>query len=318
MNVYRKFTQFILVFTLLSSCSAQSDPDVELLMELNTNTIFQDSKGVLWFGTTAEGIAKRENDEFTYYDKPEIIGGKNVYDIAEDSKENLWFATSKGLTKYDRSDFTIFDTSHNLPSNEINCLTIDSKKTLWIGTKEGISRLIDGKFYNFQLPITNAEASKSVHSILEDKSGNYWFGTDNGIVKYSARTEDSPNGKFEILDENSGLTHNTVLDIEQDNEGNLWIATEQKGVCKYADGEFTQISTPFDERTPTAWGFNKDPEGNIWFAINGDGIYKFDGKEVTSIFTPRHCISHTVVCSFIDNEGRMWLGGWMGIHREND
>jgi hypothetical protein len=66
-------------------------------------SIFQDSKGNLWFGTLGEGVVRYDVKTLTYFSNPDGFNNNTVYAINEDKRGNLWFGTDQGVYKYDPS-----------------------------------------------------------------------------------------------------------------------------------------------------------------------------------------------------------------------
>ena len=64
-----------------------------------------------------------------------------------------------------------------------------------------------------------------VKAIYEDKDHNLWFGTENGLFKY---TEEN----FWHFTEENGLVDNHIKCVEEDNDGNIWFGCEN-GISKY-------------------------------------------------------------------------------------
>jgi ligand-binding sensor domain-containing protein len=61
----------------------------------------------------------------------------------------------------------------------------------------------------------------SVNVIHEDTLGNWWIGTDGGLIQYSTATKVSQRyGRSE------GLSSNIVVGIEPDSMGGLWLSTQ--------------------------------------------------------------------------------------------
>jgi ligand-binding sensor domain-containing protein len=78
--------------------------------------------------------------------------------------------------------------------------------------------------------------------VLEDKSGNMWFGTNGaGICRYDGST-------FTHFTEKEGLNGNIISCMMEDKAGNIWIGTWGKGIAKYDGKKFTQ----FHGKTRTA------------------------------------------------------------------
>src|SRR5687768_11475262 len=67
------------------------------LSQVYVRTILQDHQGFMWFGTL-DGLNKYDGYRFTIYRKdingPGGLSSSNIDEIFEDSKNNLWIATS--------------------------------------------------------------------------------------------------------------------------------------------------------------------------------------------------------------------------------
>ena len=70
--------------------------------------------------------------------------------------------------------------------------------------------------------------------MLQDKSGNLWFGTYGGVSKYDGKS-------FTHFTEKEGLGNNTVFSMLEDKSGNLWFGTDGGGVSKYDGKSFTHF-----------------------------------------------------------------------------
>ena len=65
------------------------------------------------------------------------------------------------------------------------------------------------------------EIGKPVRSIFEDNIGNFWVGTEAGLIQFDRNTKRI----IKKYTTDDGLGNNHVLNIEQDKLGNLWIST---------------------------------------------------------------------------------------------
>lgn len=295
-------------------------PELELLKTSYTTDIFQDSKGVMWFGTINDGLIRFENDEFKYLEKKDGLAGKSVRDIQEDQNGNLWLATDGGVSVYNGETFTNYDEATLLISNDINCVTIDSKGVVWIGSSLGISRYVNGNFHVFQLPNSRKIEQKenlsiAVHSVTEDSAGNIWFGTEQGIWKFDMDASESGEKPFANFTSEDGLSDNTVLDILEDSQGDFWFATKNGGVCQLKDNAFKRMTTQKDERTPTGWSLYKSSDGTVYFPVNGQSVYQYSSGEMGDFIPAASCYSHTITCILEAYDGTFWLAGWSGIFK---
>ena len=119
-------------------------------------------------------------DGLKFYGIEDGLIDDRVTDLLKDRHGNLWVATLSGLCRFDGRNFQTFTTEDGLPSNCIHCLFEDRQGHLWLGTDGGVAHY-DGQFF---------QTLKSPHigpvlQILEDRDGNFWFGTiQNSLVRY--------------------------------------------------------------------------------------------------------------------------------------
>ena len=81
----------------------------EGLAQSQVNTIMEDSRGYLWFGTAGGGICKFDGYNFTQYSENDGLCGPIVTSIAEDANGNIWLGASwGGISKYNGKTFRNF------------------------------------------------------------------------------------------------------------------------------------------------------------------------------------------------------------------
>ena len=121
----------------------------------------------------------------------------------------------------------------------------------------------------------------SVHSILQDKEGYLWFGTDEGLNKYYGY--DFEVYKKTSQDSNS-LSDNIVNALAEDGDGNIWIGTAAglNRLNPYS-GEIDQFTRMFEDRTSYIIDLMVYDGYMLWITT-AHGIYKYDIKQDTSGF----------------------------------
>lgn len=175
------------------------------LSENLINAILVDEEGV-WAGTNGGGLRFISNQgQITTFrhdgGDPTSLSDNFVTSLLKDKKGNLWVATQNGLNYYDvrsRKFTSRYRRTKRFPlsHNTILCLFIDSKDRLWIGTEGGGLDYFDHK--NGRIYPLNASLQfpdDVIHAITEDKKGNLWVSTDNGIVRIVIR---GIKGEFDV------------------------------------------------------------------------------------------------------------------------
>ena len=180
--------------------------DAEKNVGKNVRSIAEDKNHNLWFASSS-GLYQYNGNQFKVLNADTSgLSDNNVVSVVIDSEQNVWAGTSNGITVFGKSGGSALDVDDKYSSNNINFLLISSDEHLWIGTNNGIYELdltmfrsnSTTKFNHY----TNYEGLRSLecnqNAAYEDKSGNLWFGTSDGILKYSpeqsanARTNPEP------------------------------------------------------------------------------------------------------------------------------
>jgi signal transduction histidine kinase/ligand-binding sensor domain-containing protein/DNA-binding response OmpR family regulator len=80
---------------------------------------------------------------FKYITNDNGLTYNTVYDICQDNKGYMWFATEIGLNRYDGHNVKQYrfspDDIHSLPSRSVPCLLYTSDSTLFVGTIDGLA-----------------------------------------------------------------------------------------------------------------------------------------------------------------------------------
>jgi len=116
-------------------------PDFDTtLVSQYIRSIFEDSKGNLWFGTIDEGVVKYDKSTLTYFSNPEGFIQSSVFAINEDHGGNVWFGTDQGVYKYDGKVFKNYRQKDGLDQIDISRkgILVDKSGTLWVGTHGGV------------------------------------------------------------------------------------------------------------------------------------------------------------------------------------
>lgn len=293
-------------------------PDFDTtLISQYVRSIFQDSKGNLWFGTLGEGVVRYDRKTLTYFSNSDGFYNKTVYAINEDKNGNLWFGTDQGVYKYDGKIFRNYNQKDGLSHIDISrkSILVDKSGAIWVGTHGGVFRYspsADNKGAQ-SFSLFQQLATINVADIMEDKDGNIWFASsEKGVFRYDGKT-------IVNFTEKEGLGYNYAGGIAQDKNGNMWF-TAKNGICKY-DGKIFTEYTPKDGLGGTEfWGISIEESGIIWITARGsttrfDPSISLPNKEAFTVFTPVNGLNCCVQSMYQDKSGNMWWGTGQGVYR---
>lgn len=155
------------------------------------------------------------------------------------------------------------------------------------------------------IPIDNISKKEdlpqaNVYSILQDKQGYMWFGTEAGLGRYDGK-------KFQLFDTDLGLSNNYIAALHLDKQGNIWMGTFGGGVTFYDFKEFKAYSVNDSLSGTEVNGVAEDKNGHIWFATT-QGICKYDGKKFIKYNEKQGLTGKGFVCVHVAKNGTVWIG----------
>lgn len=151
-------------------------------------------------------------------------------------------------------------------------------------------------------------------SVLEDSKGNFWFG-NNGTGAYYY---DSVKKSVQHFTTQDGLISNQVMCMYEDRTGTVWFGT-RGGVSSYnprrlLGQSFKNLTNEGGFPNNDVTTIMEDRKGTIWFVTRGNA-YTYDGK-IRTVFTSKDNKTFSDVWSIIeDKKGNIWLGGGDGLWR---
>ncbi|MCG2591085.1 ligand-binding sensor domain-containing protein, partial [Rhodohalobacter sulfatireducens] len=281
-------------------------------------SIYEDSRGIFWVGTTGDGLHSmdRQTGRFTRHlfdpDDPnklsrpfsdgftavpeDCIGFQcgGVTFIHEDHQGMLWIgALWGGIYRYDPQSGAM---SHHealdsgLLENNIWSIHESSDGTLWVGAWSGMHRVFAST--NFFPLITRDENSESlagfiVSAFQEDPDYRIWITYYYSWMEMLNRnTGRSTQYLYEENDPNSLLSYSTI-GSSIDQTGNLWITYGNGGLSRYNKTE--DIFEHFFADPENIQKFYNtlsifvDRNDQMWLGTLGSGLYHLDPESETII-----------------------------------
>ncbi len=279
--------------------------------------VLEDREGNLWFASFGGGASRYDGKQFVIFTTEDGLADNDVISILEDREGNFWFGSWKGgVSRYDGKEFTTFTVEDGLGSNWVKPIVEDREGHLWFGTQGGISRYDGKEFVNFTVQgglmwsITKQDAQKGnwVWSIMEDKKGHLWFGTEvGGVIQYDGK-------EFTIFTAGGALANNRVWCILEDREGNVWFGTTE-GVSRYDGKELVTFTTEDGLTHNSVQSILEDRDGNLWFGTFGGGVNIYDGLVLQSLSKKDGLANNTVYRMIQDRNGDIWIGSDNGVTR---
>ncbi|WP_235972943.1 hybrid sensor histidine kinase/response regulator transcription factor [Flavobacterium undicola] len=169
-------------------------------VEKNIWLVFEDAQKNIWASATNEGclyLFDRSKNSFLLYDRRI----NNLQCLTQTSDGKLWGGNYTSIVWIDKANKKLGKVNIGYP---VRCIHEDRNKQLWVATQEGGLLLFNRKTNTFKR-FTTADglSSNTILRILEDKKGNLWMSTYNGLSRLDIKTK-----TFRIFSKNDGLQSN--------------------------------------------------------------------------------------------------------------
>ena len=292
----------------------------------------QDDKGFLWFGTQ-DGLNRYDGNTFKVFrhdiQNPHSISGNWIESLYVDSKKRLWIGLlGGGLNRFDAQTerFIRYEyesaNSHSISNSQIQTIVEDKHGRLWLGTKDGGLILFDESTHQFTLfehqpNDRNSISDNGVTSLLIDARGDLWVGTGGGL-DYISIGHRSDAFTFEHFRHKAvafnSLSDNRVLSLFEDNQGKIWIGTNN-GLNRIDPLKTSAGITRFPQfgQNPVL-ALYQDSRDILWIGTESYGLIEYDMKQelyfriVRQAGEPDSLSDHTIRSIFEDKQGILWIG----------
>jgi len=174
------------------------------------------------------------------------------------------------------------------------------------------------KFRLKNFSTTDGLSQSSVIAIHQDKFGQMWFGTRDGLNKYDG-------SRFTVyrnnISDKYSISNNDVLSIEEDNSGKIWVGT-YNGLNCYdpVSNRFTRYLTTKVNHTinnSAVWSL-REIGNEIWIGTsNGLTVYDKKTSKFTSFFHSDNDSSslpaNNILSILKTKKGEIWVGTTKGL-----
>ncbi|MBX2993138.1 MAG: ATP-binding protein, partial [Bacteroidetes bacterium] len=314
-----------------------------------TSLVVEDN--VAWIGTARSGLLAFDYRKGTFahiqHQPAGQLSGAFVTSLrvgrSASGQKVLWVLTADGgwdeMTLHDGTTKVkpVGIRDHPFPVRDFSMLMYDSRGMVWIGTRgHGVleTAASDDGFrtaaHHYHVPGEHRSLTGNfVNSLLEDRWGNIWVGTHNGLNKFTQRQRHIkhhkppiPTGKEQYTD-----AFRNVTAAFSDTIGNIWLGNAAGQLFRFLPGErkgrgFLPSPTPATMRGFAILSIHQieSEPGILWVGTHGKGIFRFDtrnGKWRQFTFSSSqesNLLSDQVNAIADDGTGTLWIGTNAGMY----
>ena len=131
--------------------------------------------------------------------------------------------------------------------------------------------------------------SSQANVICETEDGYIWIGSYAGLTRYNG-------AEFEFIRE-GGLVN--VVSMMTDSKGRLWIGTNDAGIARYENGEYTYFTRDDGLPSNSVRCFAEDRDGRVYVGTSSK-ICRFDADDTIEV--SEHDITFAKAMAVYDNK----------------
>lgn len=252
---------------------------------------------------------------FQKIDQSQGLSSSKITGIAKEKGGFIWISTQNGLNRYDGYNVKVYNKENSdIESNDISSLYIDSKNRIWLTTDGSGLNLYDktnNKFITYKTSLNNKSSiiSNRINTIIENKNGSFWIGTEKGLSLFDYDAHIFYNYPYKKL-----KTLN-IISIYEDKNGDLWIGTFSNGLFLFnsKSKKFIKINQDKKQISSTINVIAALNSDKILLGTTGSGLLIIDLKthKITNFFAENSLLNDKVkIVRSIkkDSKENIWIG----------
>lgn len=193
--------------------------------------IAEDRLADLWVGSH-KGLYKyiRKKNQFIRPVLKNTLGDRSIH-VFSDRKKNIWLLSENGLYCIIKGEIKLITTELKYHKSQLNSFLQESPEgDFWLlDTRQGLKKfsVTKKKVYSyFSDSRQNVFGTPQTFNCINfDRAGNLLLGGSLGLIVF-----DYKKSKIRTYSKNLSSNKNNIIDIEEDRNGQLWLATESDGI----------------------------------------------------------------------------------------
>jgi signal transduction histidine kinase/ligand-binding sensor domain-containing protein len=276
---------------------------VELIGEPDVRTLYEDSKGRIWFGGFSHGIAMVYGDSLDAQPRLFIpylnLSAGFIRAFCEDRFGRIWVGTRyNGCLILDEEESATLSSSTVLPSDAVWTISHDSSGLMWLGTSEGLVAIDPATL--LPAPISQNFVREAVTSSGVSPGGMFWYVTRTGLGLVDIPSLRLPSAQLEVCIarwEINGTQVDVLGEPEFTHDRNNCVLTFLASTLHGAQDvlyQYKLVGAENDWQVPTR-------ERSVTYASLRPGKYTFlvrAARNVSSEFGPAAAVSFTITPPF--------------------
>lgn len=264
--------------------------------------IEQDGSGVMYLSSTGglESI-QLAADGTPLTDSGITLSELDSYGLFKDGNGRVWAKLWDGLVLLNREGFVQAKAlGLDLPTSIFDVAFATNGKSV-IGAS-GTVGIFDGR--NFDEVESLSESKHRAGFAVGETRGTFWFQQVDELFRIGSGSVT----RYDL----DGYVSTGSRAILEDNEGNIWLATQTDGLVRLRPRMIASVAEMSGQESISAYAIIEGPDGTVWIA--GEKLLAVKEGSVRRIRAAPGQPSPSVLQSLaVGADGRIWAGGQLGL-----
>ena len=263
-------------------------------IKFQTQNLFYDSSAkTLWIGTLSNGIFRYNFNNHTFSAPHfEFFPKQPILAIEENSDSTMLIGIDgQGIWEIAKNNDRILnifreneDDPASLLGDGVYDIYCDRNHRIWVCTYTGGVSFFDQApspaiQITHQINNPNSLSNNQVNKIIEDRRGNIWFATNNGISCWELKTN-----RWKTFYHNKQEQAKAFLSLCEDHQGRIWAGTYSSGIYVLDGNTGKELAHYSRKETDSmvddfAFDIIKDSNGDLWIGGVRGEIIQYHAKE---------------------------------------
>lgn len=281
--------------------------------------VFEDKSGTTWFLTDAGICRLNKSSKVPEYFFSNMTGqyGKSSFNIADETKEDLWFGGDRGkFTRYNKKSSTFFDLDLGIRDDILLVNTVADNTVLIITKGSGfcLYNIKTGKFEHYNKKTLPGLVNESINFLGLTGSRLFWFDSPSGVFQFDLLTRKLKQLQVDASESvtTAGKQKSFLLTAPN---GTVWIQSTKGAFCYWDEkqNKLSSVMRCIKESKETVSDVMHtamfDKLGNLWFCSFKQGLDLITFNNSNFLTLDLHTSGskkHNVRSLMTDNKGNLW------------
>ena len=268
--------------------------------------ILTDRNGRVWVATTgfhSGRLCRMEPAGLHCYGPAEGFPDRAVFSLLEDRLGNLWFGGVGGLYRWNAAKAESFPLHE--PTAMIRSITRGNDDEVIAAASDGdpLKQVVGSNLEKYG--IQPGPGRFQVRVLLSDRDGALWIGMGGQGLLHAYK------GHVDRYTRTDGLSGDVVINLFEDREGNIWVATD-RGLDRFRALPVVTLSKREGLSQDTARSVFASKDGSVWIGTD-HGLNRVREGSVTVYDTGNGLPSNVIYALTEDHGGTLWAGTRYGL-----